>query len=68
MVNCYMEKVFCLMLTWAVCQSCVGPAILYGGEVECLTESEIGILCRTERSVVRAMCEVQLKEGKLLRN
>ena len=33
-------------------------------EAWCLTESEIGILCRTERSMVIAMCEVQFKNRK----
>ena len=36
----------------------------YGNEEWCLKGSEMGILQRTERSVVRAMCGVQLKDGK----
>ena len=39
-------------------------AILHGSEAWCLKESEMGILRRTERSMVRAMCAVQLKDRK----
>ena len=53
---------FPLRLFGAVCKSYVRPAILYGCDVWYLNESEIGILYRTERSMVRAMCGVQLKE------
>ena len=42
----------------------VRPAILYGSEAWHLKESEIGILRRTEISMVRAMCGVQLKDTK----
>ena len=38
--------------------------VLYGREAWCLKESEMGILCRTERPIVRAMCGVQLKDKK----
>ena len=48
----------------AVYVSYVRPAILYGGEAWCLKESEMGILRRTERSMVRAMCGVQLNDSK----
>ena len=41
----------------------VSPTILYGSEKLCLIESEMEILRRTERSMVRAMCGVQLKDG-----
>ena len=53
-----------LRLKGAVCRSYVKPAILYGSEAWCLKESEMGILCRTERSMVRAICGVQLKARK----
>ena len=36
----------------------------YGCEAWCLKESEMEILRRTERSMVRAMCGVQLKDRK----
>ena len=55
---------FPLRLKEAVCRSYVRPAILYGCEEWCLMESEIGILQRTKRSMVRAMCGVELKHGK----
>ena len=38
--------------------------MLYGSEAWCLNESEIGILQGTERSMVRAVCGVQLKDRK----
>ena len=42
----------------------VRQKILYGSEAWCLKESEKGILRRTERSMLRAMCRVQLKDRK----
>ena len=50
----------------AVFKSNVRPAILYASESWCLRESEMGILQRAERSMVRAMCGVQLKERKTI--
>ena len=44
--------------------SYVRPAILQGSEAWCLKESELRILRRTERSMVRAMCGLQLKDRK----
>ena len=55
---------FPLRLKWAVHKCYVSPAILCGSEIWCLKESEMGILRRTERSVVRAMCGVLLKGRK----
>ena len=37
---------------------------MYGSEEYSLKESEMGILRRIERSMVRAMCGVQLKDRK----
>ena len=48
----------------AIYKSYVMPAILHGGEAWCLKESEMGILQRTERSKVRAMCEIQHNDRK----
>ena len=48
----------------AVYWSYVKPAILHGSNAWCLKECEMGILRRTERSMVRAMCRVQLKDRK----
>ena len=44
------------MLKQAVYKSYVRPAKLNAGETWCLWESEMGILQRTVRSIVRAMC------------
>ena len=38
--------------------------MLYGSEAWCLKEGVIGIFRRTERSMERAMCGVQLKDSK----
>ena len=53
---------FPLWLNWAVYKSYVRPVMLYWCEVWCLKESEIWILRRAERSMVSAMCGVQLKD------
>ena len=53
---------FPLRLKGAVYRSYVGPAILYRSEVWCLKNSEIRILRKTDRSMIRAMCGVQLKD------
>ena len=37
---------------------------MYEGKAWCLKGSEMGILLRTERSIVRATCGVQLKDIK----
>ena len=55
---------FSLRLKGAVYKSYVRPTILYGSEAWFLKESEMGILRRTERSMVRAMCVVQFKDRK----
>ena len=55
---------FPLRLKEAVYESHTKLAILYESEAWCLKESEMEILQRTERSMVRAMCGVQLKDGK----
>ena len=47
---------FPLRLKEAVYESYVSPTVLYGSEGWCLKESEMDILGRTERSMVRAMC------------
>ena len=53
-----------LDLKGAVYWSYVRPTMLYGSEAWCLKESEMGILQRAERSMVRSMCGVQLKDRK----
>ena len=44
---------FSTRLKGAVNKSYVRPAILYGSEAWCLKESEMGVLQRTERSMVK---------------
>ena len=56
---------FPLKLKGAVYKSYARPVILYGSEAWYLKLSEMGILSRTERSMVRAMCGVQLKIAKI---
>ena len=53
-----------LGLKGAVYESYVRPAILYESEAWCLKESEMRVLQRSERSMVRAMCGVQPKNRK----
>ena len=55
---------FSLKLKEVAYKSYVRPAILYGIEVLFQKENEMEILRRTERSTVRAMCGVQLKDRK----
>ena len=55
-------RTFPLKLKGPVDKSYVWPAILYGREAWCLKESEMGVLRKTERSMLRAMCGVQLKD------
>ena len=52
---------FPLWLKGAVYESYIWPAKLYGSEAWCLMESEMGILQRVEKSMVTAMCGIQLK-------
>ena len=56
---------FPLSLKGAVYESCVRPVILYGSVAWCLKESDMGILQRSERSTVRAMCGLQFKDRKI---
>ena len=58
------RKGFPLRLKEAVCKSYVKPDMLYGSEVWCLNESEMGMLHRIERFIVSAMYGVQLKDMK----
>ena len=59
---------FCLTLKGAVCNRNLWPAVLYGSEAWCLKENEMEISLMTGRSMVRAMCGVQLKDGKMSKN
>ena len=53
-----------LMLKETVYMSYVRSAIVHGSEAWRPNKSEMGILQRAERSMVRAMCGVQLKDRK----
>ena len=55
---------FNLKLKGVVYRSYIRPAIVHGSEAWCLKESEIEILRRMERSMVKAMCGVQLNNRK----
>ena len=65
-MECYKllcEKRF-IYVKGAVYTSHVMPRILYGSEAWCLRERKVGILQRTERSMVSTVCGVQLKDRK----
>ena len=47
-----------------VYRSCATSAMLHGSETWCLRESEMAILKRTERAMVRSMCRVKLVDRK----
>ena len=51
-----------------VYKSCVRSARFNGSEIWCLGYDEIGILQRTERAMVRSMCEVKLVDQKLAKD
>ena len=51
---------FPLRLKGAVYISYVRPVILHGSEAWCLKESEMGMLRRTERSMVKAQKDLQI--------
>ena len=55
---------FPLKIKGKVYRCCVRPAILYGSETWCLKESEMAILRRTERAMIRAMCGVKLMDKR----
>ena len=57
-------RIFPIELKGAMCKRYVSPVILYESEVWCLNESEMGMLRRTEGSMVIVMCGVQLKDRK----
>ena len=57
-------KRFSLRMKGMVYRNCVRSAMLYGSETWCLRESEMAILRRTERAMVRSMCLVKLVDRK----
>ena len=61
-------KEFLLRMKGTVYKSYVRPAILYGSEAWSLKESKMENLQKTERSMVSAMCEVQLNDLKRVKD
>ena len=55
---------FSLTMKAMVYRSCVRSVMLYGSETWFLRESEMAILRRTERAMVRSMCGVKLVDRK----
>ena len=55
---------FSLRMKGIVYRSCVRSEMLYGSETWCFRESEMAILRRTERAMVRLMCGVKLVDRK----
>ena len=55
---------FPLKMKGKVCHCCVRSAILCGSETWCLKENEKGILRKTERAMVRAMCSQKVVDRK----
>ena len=55
---------FSLRIKGMVYRTCVRLAMLYGSEAWRLRESEMGILIRTERAMMRSMCGVKLVDRK----
>ena len=53
-----------LKMKGKVYRCCVRSAILYGSETWCLKENEKAILRRTERAMVRAMCDQKVVDRK----
>ena len=61
-------KRFLLKNKARVFQSCVWSAMLYSSETWCLREKDMGILRRTERAMVKAMCGAKLANRKNTKN
>ena len=59
---------FSLRMKGMVCRSCIRSAMLYGSETWCLRETEMTILKRTERAMVRSMRGVKLVDRKKMEN
>ena len=55
---------FSLRMKGMIYRSCVKSVMLYESETWCLRESEMAILKRTERAMVRSMCGVKLVDRK----
>ena len=58
------ERRFSSRMKGMVYRSCVRSAMLYGSDTWCLRESEMAILRRTEKAMVRSMRGVKLVDRK----
>ena len=58
------EIKFPMLINGSVYKSCVRSAMHYGGETRSIGQNEIGILQRTEGTMVRNMCGVKLVDKK----
>ena len=56
-----LQRTFYLKMVY---RSCVSSAMLYGSETWCVRKTEMIILGRTERAMVRSMCGVKLVDRK----
>ena len=59
-----LENRFPQKIKGKVYRCCVRSAILYGSETWCLKENEKAILRRTERTMVRALCDQKVVDKK----
>ena len=62
------KKKFPLKIKGTAYKSCVRSIILYGSGTWCLGQNKIGILKRTERTMVRNMCGVKLMDKKMTKD
>ena len=53
-----------LKIKQILCKSCMRSGMLYGSETRCLGQNDIGILQKTESTMVRNMCGVKLMDKK----
>ena len=59
---------FSLRMKGMVYRSCVRSAMLCGSETWCLRETEMAMLRRAEKAMVRSMCRVKLVDKKNMEN
>ena len=59
-----LRRRFSLRMKGMVYRTCVRSAMLYGSETWCLRESEMAVLRRTERAMMRLMCGIILVDRK----
>ena len=57
-------KQFSLKMKGSVYRSCVRSAMLYGSETWCLRETELAILRRMEKAMIKVICGVHLLDKR----